>query len=185
MPKFSYIFFFVFLCACQNTPIDKTVIWQQEVNALETIDQKIEFLEELYTSLAGKRTAVNNAMFLSGRNSEEHLKIKEEYKILRREALGKTEAYLNTFGYPSIMKLGSMAAYAPIFVIQNCDDLESRQRNFTILYDGYAFGDITTDAFYRYLASMYYLEYKVDFIPNNKHDAKTQIKAILKALQYE
>jgi len=185
MFKSLSIFCVLLFWSCQGAPVDKTKLWQEEVDALETIDQKVDFLEEIYTSLASARTASNNAMKLHGRNSEKHLEIKEQYKTVRKDALGKTEAYLNTYGYPSIMKLGGLAAYTPIFVIQNCEGLKSRQRNFTIIYDGYTFGDITNDAFYRYLAGMYYLEYKTDFIPDPSQDSKTQIKVLLKALQYE
>ena len=185
MSRNVIVLLFLILASCQNAPKENEPNWKEVVETLASDDDKKIFLENIYEKVASSRTHSNNAISIYGLNSPEHLKLKESFRLARNESLEKIEAYLNTYGYPSVMKLGGVAAYAPFFVIQNMEDVKSRERNFTFLYDAYTFGDITSDAFYMYLADLYYYEFKTDYLYDPNLNKKAQIKKLMKALQFD
>jgi len=185
MYKLCVVLFCFVLCSCQNQEAQQKVIWQNEIDTLSSLDDKRNFLEEIYRSILSSYQYTEQFGLLKGKDSKEFKKQLSSFETVKRRELKKVDLYLNTHGYPRIMELGAMAAYAPYYTVANITDLDVKRKYFTYLYDAYVFGDITVDQFYNYLSDMYYLDKGVVFEYKPWIGSKKLIDEMLKELDLE
>lgn len=171
MAIFNYmrtiIFFISFIqllaCKSENKIISERI--STEVSTLQTNDDKKAFLEEIFREHVDNRLSETeiwnkDGRGPKGRGSEEY---QEKVEANRAEDLilaEKLHVYLNSYGYPSIMKMGRKAAIIPIAHMTYVDDDQMLADHFTYFYDAFKFNDITSDVFYDYLYSLNNLTWK-------------------------
>lgn len=175
----------MFAFSCHNSPSkQESIDWLVKVQSLDTKIEKKTFLDSIYLEYLHLRKESDAALSVYGLNSEIHLKKKKILQQNRDVQFKKVDAYLNTFGYPGIMEMGGMAAYAPYYITQSMPDLKSREKNFTYIYDAYLFGNITEDLFYNYISSLYYLKTDKNYLYDPNVETKKQVEDILALLDY-
>ncbi len=124
------------------------------VNALKSNDDKKEYLEAIFEKHIDNRMSETQAWNTYGRNSDEYIELKSNNRADDLVLADKISAYLNTYGYPSIMKVGQKSAVIPIAHITYLDDKDLLEKNFNYFYDAFVFNDITEDLFFEYLINL-------------------------------
>lgn len=160
---FFILIIHLFACKSEDKLISERIA--AEVSSLQSIEEKKAFLEAIFQDHVDNRLAETeiwnrDGRGPTGRGSEAY---QEEINSNRAEDLilaEKLHVYLNTFGYPSIMKMGRKAAIIPIAHMTYIDDDQMLADNFTYFYDAYKFNDITSDIFYDYLYNLNNLSWK-------------------------
>lgn len=99
-----------------------------------------------------------------------------------RTNLQKIELYLQEYGHPSIDTLGEIAAGTPWIVIHHSGNIESRQRNFTYLYNAYKNGDIKPGSFSFYLERFHRMKFGNRFTLPNPYRQEKLIDSLIKRL---
>jgi len=160
---FFILIFQLFACKSEEKIISERIA--AEVSSLQSIEEKRVFLETIFQDHVDNRLAETVIWNRDGRgpNGKGSVEYQEKIKSNRAEDLilaEKLHVYLNTFGYPSIMKMGRKASIIPIAHMTYIDDDQMLADNFTYFYDAYKFHDITSDVFYEYLYNLNNLSWK-------------------------
>jgi len=175
---------FIFLTFSCQSEKQKNVDYTQRVQALETIEQKKMFLDSINFQFQYLRKESDSAIMLYGLNSKKHNQKKKEFKEFTKIQFQKVDAFLNTYGYPSIMEVGGPAVYAPYLITSNMDDLKSKEKNFVYFYDAYMFGNLSDGLFYSYVADLYHLKTNKSHLYDPNQQIDDQIEFILAELDY-
>lgn len=183
MARFLQILCVTLMLSCVNEPY-KDVDFTKRVEALKTIEQKKNFLDSINYEFNYLKKDSESAILIYGLNSKTHQEKKKIFNENKHLQFKKIDAYLNTYGYPSIMEVGSIAAYAPYLITTNMDGLNTKKKNFAYFYDAYVFGNISDGLFYSYIADLYYLKTKNSHLFDPNEEIKVQIDYILSQLDY-
>ena len=173
------------LVACKSENSTNSQVYKSEVAALETLEDKEIFLTNIYSVYVEQTKQSDYAMDIFGLNSDEHIKQKKVYNKTVQKSEGRIKAYLDLFGYPSLMKLGRKAAFAPWVITYKSNDIQFKKSNFKFLYDAYVFGDIDDELFMVYLTDLYYRINKLDYNPPKNESTKESIESIMYLLNSE
>lgn len=168
------------LLACKSENTKDYTAYNHEIAGLETREDKEIYLTNVYTKFIDHTKQSDVVMDLFGLNSDEHLEIKKSYLETVKESEAKVQAYLNTFGYPSLMKLGRKAAFAPWVITFKSNDINYKKSNYKFLYDAYVFGDIDDELFLVYLQDLHLRLEKKDYY---SPDTETIIESIENIMQ--
>jgi len=180
---FSQLSLLLFLFACKSESSINHQAFKKEVSQLKTLEDKTTYLDHIYTDFVESTKLSDQTMDLFGINSEEHLKQKKIYTKVAKESEGKINAFLNSFGYPSLMKLGRKAAFAPWVITYRSDNLKFKKSTFKYLYDAYVFGDIDDELFLVYLRDMHFRLEKFDYNSHSNETTTESIEAIMQLLK--
>jgi hypothetical protein len=133
----------------------------KEINSLNSIDKKKNFLEKLLIDDQSlRKDQTFEIMTKYGNNSKEALDFAHKQMTSDSINLIKTEAYLLKYGYPRKIDFGKQIVFAPWAVIHHSSDFAARQRNFETLYAAYLIDDIDEGSFSFYLNRSYEDKYQ-------------------------
>jgi len=171
--------FFIFFMACKSDSSASFQTYNSEVAQLQTLEDKEIYLTNIYSIYVEQTKQSDQVMDIFGLNSDEHIRQKEIYVEIVKKSEGQIKAFLNTYGYPSLMKLGRKAAFAPWVITYRSNDIEYKKSNFKYLYDAYVFGDTDDELFLVYLTDLYYRINKLDYNPPKSESTKESIESMM------
>lgn len=159
--KHKYIFLFLItsVIACTQQPTSKTNHIESELKMLTTDKLKKEYLEQIFVDDQKVRGSEGQELMIKyGKNSIEH----NDYinRQIRQDSINleKTEKYLMMHGYPN-KSFGDRATTTPWVVIHHSQRLDSRRRNFKIIYEAYLDDKIDDNDISFYLGRMYQMKF--------------------------
>ena len=158
--KYSILICIIVLISCKSDDQLRVENITSVVNALESNDDKKAYLESIFENHIDHRISETEAWNTHGRNSDEYNSLKDSHRKEDLILAEKISVYLNTYGYPSIMKVGQKSAVIPIAHITYLGDKTLLEENYNYFYDAYVFKDIREDLFYDYLVTLLDLSYQ-------------------------
>ncbi len=171
-----------------NKRVEKvSVNYENEINNLETDEEKRKFLEKILADDQQVRDGKKEAelMLKYGKDSKQHMDYIEAQWQQDEIHLEKIETYLGKYGYPNKDELGKEAALAPWIVIHHSTDTEIRNRNFEILYLAYLTGDIDDTALSLYLGRTHEFKFQESFEIESPFQSEDKINQLIKKLDLE
>lgn len=140
---------------CQQTSTNDYTDIDKEIDGLETVEAKKQFMEKIMEDDQKVRTPEGQQLKRKhGENSKEYLEYTERQSKQDKINLIKIEKYFKKYGHPKRSEVGE-AVDAPWMVIHHADYYEDRERNFEYVYSAYLSGDIDDGAMSFYLGRMY------------------------------
>lgn len=173
------LFFIVFMCITTSCKEIKPNT-QSKIDALNTLEKRNQFLEEIYKSdqkVRTDRTAIEKKY---GFNSNEFDEASQEIIRIDEKNIDLIGTYLDTFGYPDRKNYRKDARDAPFIVLQHSMGNEYRKKYFPLLYKAYKTGDFDDLAFF--LGRMHDFEFGYFMSFENPYTEETEIAALTKAL---
>ncbi|MBQ4805198.1 hypothetical protein J8L88_20220 [Aquimarina sp. MMG015] len=181
MNKVIYCLIFILILGCnKEDKISKEIVL--EVKSLYTNDEKMAFLEEIHLQDQKVRKNLAEVELEFGYDSDEKKGAIQQMIKNDRINLQKIELYLQEYGHPSKDTLGELAAGTPWIVIHHSGNIESRQRNFTYLYNAYINKDLKPGSFSFYLERFHRMKFGNRFTLPNPYKQEQLIDSLIKRL---
>jgi len=173
----------IIIIGCDQHSNSKTSIATiDEVDSLNSEDQKKVFLEKIYKQDQKVRNDLNEIEIKYGYDSNERKEaIRQSIKV-DKQNLQKIELYLEKYGHPSIEKHGEYASRAPWLVIHHSANLESKKKIFTYLYSAYKNEDLKPGSFSFYLERFHRIKFGNRFTLPNPYREDQLIDSLIKRL---
>jgi len=176
----------IFTTSCKTTlPSSQTII-DKEIAALETLEDKKDYLEKIFDEDQGTRGPEGSDIMLQyGKDSKEFMDyVKAQWKQDELN-LHKIEKYLEKYPYPDEDQFGWKAASAPWTVIHHQTDLDKRNRNFDTLYQAYKDGHLDDGALSFYLGRTYQFTFGKRLEMESPFQSKDEIALLIKELKLQ
>jgi len=170
----------LFICCSNDVTIQQI---DQEVATLTTIEKQTKFLEHILAKDQEVRHFETEQLQKFGYDSKEHQLAVQNWWKTDDLNLFKIEAYLKTYGYPTIKEHGKEAVRAPWLVIHHAPgDVEPRKRNFKYLYEGFKQGDLEADQLTFFLNRMYDKKFGYRIEWNRPYKTEEELDTLFKSL---
>lgn len=157
--RFIVPILFTFLLITSCKPEDERQKIVNQVKNLETVEQKQEFLKEIYMSDQRVRNQQQEATRKFGYKSQQELEALDKMMSTDKLNLMKIEAFLDEHGYPKKEELGGKAPAAPWLIIHHAaSGNDIRRKYFPMIYEAYERGDVNGGALSLYLYRMYNIQ---------------------------
>ncbi|MEM6378405.1 MAG: DUF6624 domain-containing protein [Bacteroidota bacterium] len=156
------------------------------MEALETVELQVAYLEQLYEWDQQVRHTVDEQIQTYGFNSPEHLQAAQDMVAVDNLNLAKIEAFFAAYGHPKLAIHGKSACGIPWMIIHHAQrETAPRHRLFPVLYQAYVEGDIEGDDLAFYLNRMHqmYLGYRIQW--EGAYRVEQELDTLFKALRLE
>ena len=134
------------------------IVKKNKIKSLKSEESKIEFLENIYKIDQGIRETVTLTEEKFGNRSPEHDSVFYKWVEIDRILFEKTVKYLEVYPYPRI-EMGQIPCYTPQLIFHhvagNPKDIELKKKYFTVFYQAYKDGSISSGAIWFYLHRLY------------------------------
>lgn len=175
-----------FLSSCQDDLEKKRLNIDKEVAALNELEDKKEFLENLLYESQMIRRQEDNIIKSFGYNSSKHKSQQKQRAKLELVNIMKIDSYFDQYGYPSRAELGQYAAYAPWVIMFHSLDFQGiKKEHFKFFYGAYTFNDLPGDLFSAYLKQYYKIEKGKTFEYDKMDTHQDLINRMMTELGYE
>lgn len=174
-----YFYFFLFtsiLLSCNNKNNDIPLI----IKALDTIEKRNQFLEEIRRSDQKVRNDRINLEETFGYNSQQVKEAYDKMKKIDNENIHLISAYLDKYGYPTKPEYSNEAISSPYLVIHHSSTNKYRKKYFPLLYRAHKKGDFSGLAFF--LGRMHHIEFGHFMSFKNPYTEEFEIDELTKAL---
>lgn len=156
----------------------------QEVQALTTVEDHKQYLEQIEADDQGIRQGNRGAMLKLqyGEDSEEYREYVQSFMAQDARNLLKIQAYLDQHGYPQWTEVGYQAASTPWLVVHHSSDPALRNSFFELFYRAYRNGNIDDNQFTMYLNRTYALLHGDLLTLESPYTTQEQIDTLVKLL---
>lgn len=158
-------------CKYSNDDKEQVMFDCSEVQKLTTIEQKKEFLLDIWNSDQSIRSSGNNTSY-------------EKMNKVDGINLKKIECYLATFDYPDI-SWDYRLNLAPYIVIHHSSSANEKRRNFTYLRKAYNAKQLKVGDFAFYLDRLYSKENGERFDMGSSYKEEDRVEQLIKVLNLE
>ena len=177
----------IFFSACKNdhqrTSEKKELIFQREIEGLDTPEKQKAFLEVIWNADQKVRADETTSLQQFGYKSIEHQEAILMMQSVDKINLKKIEWYLELYGHPSLAKHGRKACKTPWVVIHHSSSaFDARTRNFKYLYRAWQNKDIDGGQFTSYLNWFYQYENGNRLDLKSPYTEEFEIDTLLKLL---
>ncbi|WFO15030.1 hypothetical protein M601_014230 [Cellulophaga baltica 4] len=173
----------VLISSCKPKVNFETSNFEKEILALESIQNKRDYLEIIFKDDQKVRDGKDSEIMLKyGKDSKEfndyiELQIKQD-----DENLNKIETYIKIYGHPKQNEVGEIAAITPWAVIHHAQGYEPRERNFSVLYSAFLNGDLNYGQVSMLLGRMYEIKNGERFRMMGDYDSEDEINQLIEKL---
>jgi len=169
------------LVCCTNDKAINQI--NQVVTDLNTVEKQAQFLEEIYEKDQGVRIFMQEQEQKFGRESNEYQLAHRNFMETDRVNFLEIEAYLKTYGHPTLENHGEGSVNTPWIVIHHAQGgIETRQRNFKYLYEGFKKGDLEGDRLTFLLNRMYREKFGFRIEWDRPYRTEEELDTLLKSL---
>lgn len=152
---------------------------------LATIEQKTEFLQEIFNSDQSVRTDKNKTEIQLGSNSKDASVAAQKMKATDNLNLAKVQWYLDHYEYPNPELFGEKLSITPALVVHHAANLNLRKKlypNFKAAYDD---NYLDANFFSFYLGRIYEMENDEYFRMPSPYQLEDQIDTLIVLLELE
>lgn len=157
MKKFIFPFIiFLSITACKDkvaqTPDSQKIV---QFEPLETTEQKINFLQEIFDTDQQVRVESTNIEIEHGRDSNEYIASVEKMNAIDHTNLSKALWYLKNYDYPDVATYGDTRSIVPALVVHHSNDTQIRRQIYPQFKTAYDQGRLSPNLFALYLGRIY------------------------------
>lgn len=179
----------IIICSCTGKDENNEYLIREiekEIQKLDKPSKRINYLEGILKDDQKVRNSEKSAELVVefGIESSEYMEYTKEQWKQHKINLIKIEKYLEIHGFPD-KQMGENATLAPWMVIHHSQGYETRERNFSIIYEAYLKGNIDESEISFFLGRMYEIRNGKRLKMENPYKLLDEIDQLIKELNLE
>lgn len=150
------------------------------VKELQNHSQRQQFLENAFQYDQSLRHYQDSTLLASGFNSEANVQAVDSLHHAENRLSQLMDQYLRIYGYPEKDEYSEVACVAPCWILNHCNNLELKRKNFPVLYQAYKDENLARRRLIDFLETMYSQTYNKEF--NSYNIEERRLAELIKTL---